>query len=626
MNVEDSDYRALVETAIDYAIFLLDTQGHIRSWNLGAERIKGYRPEDIIGQHFSVFYPKEQIDSGWPAYELEKAIEVGRFEDEGWRLRKDGSRFWANIIITKLVDANGEHRGFSKITRDLSDRRQQEELLRQSEERFRLVVESVKDYAIFMLDPEGRVMSWNIGAEKNKGYKAPEIIGQHFSVFYPKESTDPAWPMQKLGRALVDGRFEDEGWRIRKDGSRFWASVIITPVHDGAGRHRGFVKVTRDLTERRKISELQDEGRRITAFLALLGHELRNPLAPVVNAVQLLEMSAADSDAAITSRQIIGRQVRQMTRLVDDLLDVGRITSGRIHLDKAPVKLREVIQEALEAAAPQIQLKQHSVNLRLLDSGLWVNGDRTRLVQVISNLLINAAKFTGPGGKITISLNRSSGLAEISVADNGPGVPPHQLQKIFGLFVQGAQDASRSQGGLGLGLSLVQQLVTLHGGDVSAFSSGKAGDGAEFVVRLPLVTPPVTAVSDSEKLETGSNRLILVADDSVDSATSIQLILKTLGYRTVVAHDGADALKLAQAMQPDALLLDIGLPTLSGLQIAAAVRAHSNTPPLMIAVSGYGLDSDRQASLSAGFAAHLVKPVDLLELTRLLSQNLEGQP
>jgi PAS domain S-box-containing protein len=271
----EEHFGQLVSGVRDYAVFLLDRQGNVQTWNAGAERIKGYRAEDIIGQHFSRFYPKEAVTSGWPAHELSVASVTGRFEDEGWRVRKDGSRFWANVVITALKDEAGEVRGFLKITRDLTDRKQAEEKLRLSEERFRLMVESVKDYAIFMLDPQGRVATWNAGAERIKGYTADDIIGQHFSKFYPKEAVERGWPDEELRRAAADGRVEDEGWRVRKDGSRFWANVVITALRDESGALRGFGKVTRDLTERRRAEEqarrlAQEEAARKAAEEAAL--------------------------------------------------------------------------------------------------------------------------------------------------------------------------------------------------------------------------------------------------------------------------------------------------------------------------------------------------------------------
>ncbi len=255
MRRREEHFGQLVAGVRDYAIFLLDRDGNVATWNTGAERIKGYRADEIVGRHFSAFYPKAAVASGWPAHELAVADATGRFEDEGWRVRKDGSRFWANVVITALRDEAGRVRGYLKITRDLTDRKQAEEKLRLSEERFRLMVEGVKDYAIFMLDPEGRVATWNAGAERIKGYSAEEIIGRHFSAFYPEEAVARGWPDHELRRASAEGRFEDEGWRLRKDGSKFWANVVITALRDEHGVLRGYSKVTRDLTERKEAEE-----------------------------------------------------------------------------------------------------------------------------------------------------------------------------------------------------------------------------------------------------------------------------------------------------------------------------------------------------------------------------------
>ncbi len=489
--VSDSDFRLLVEAVGDYGIFLLDPDGNVRTWNRGAELLKGYARDEILGQHFSVFYPQDKRDEDWPGRELVEAKRVGRFEDEGWRVRKDGSRFWANVVITTLWDADGTHRGFAKVTRDLSDRRAQEELLRQSEERFRLMVEGVRDYAIFMLDPEGRIVSWNLGAQLNKGYTAEEVIGRHFSMFYPDDKRQAGWPQHELKVAMRDGRFEDNGWRVRKDGSRFWANVVITTLYDEKGAHRGFAKVTRDLTDARRIGALEEQSRQLTQFLAVLGHELRNPLAPIVNMVDIMARSSVPEGPMRVGLGILERQVAQLRRLVDDLTDVGRITSGKIVIHKQPVRLQDVLEEAVEATRPHIEQKQHALSLQEDDTPLWVEGDRARLVQVVSNLLHNAAKFTPPGGEVVLSLSSEGDNALVSVRDNGPGIAPDEVNYVFRLFAQGGTDiASRMHGGLGVGLSLVHQLVQDHGGEVSAFSTGKAGDGAEFIVSLPLIATP----------------------------------------------------------------------------------------------------------------------------------------
>ena len=494
--LSDADFRLLVDAVGDYGIFMLDPGGHVRSWNRGARLLKGYAEAEILGRHFSVFYPQDKRDIGWPQRELEETLRLGRFEDEGWRIRKDGSRFWANVVITALRNADGTHRGFAKVTRDLSERRQGEELLRQSEERFRLMVEGIHDYAIFMLDPYGRVASWNLGAQVNTGYLAEEVVGLHFSIFYPADRRDARWPEHELECALRDGRFEDEGWRVRKDGSQFWANVVITAVFDDLGTHRGFAKVTRDLTESRRMDALVEQGRQLTQFLAILGHELRNPLAPISTMVSVMSQMSLPEGPLRSGVEVLERQVAQLRRLVDDLLDIGRITSGKILIQRQPTQLQDVLTHAVEATRPAMLKKGHALAVQLDATPLWVEGDSARLVQVVSNLLHNAAKFTPPGGQVTMSLARDGENARISVRDNGPGIKPKDLGYVFRLFAQGADhlddlhEGGLHQGGLGVGLSLVRQLVTDHGGNVSVFSSGQPGQGAEFVVELPVLPAP----------------------------------------------------------------------------------------------------------------------------------------
>jgi PAS domain S-box-containing protein len=612
-------YRLMVDAVTDYAIFLLDPEGRIVTWNAGARLMKGYEPDEIIGRHISVFYSQEQVDNGWPDYELRTARTQGRFEDEGWRVRKDGSRFWANIIITRLLDQTGAFLGFSKITRDLTERRRHEELLRHSEERFRLLVDNVVDYAIFMLDPGGHVASWNSGAELNKGYKADEIIGRHFSVFYPPDVVAAGWPERELEIALQQGRIEDEGWRIRKDGSRFWASVVITALRDSAGVHRGFAKVTRDLTEKRKITALEDEGRRITNFLAMLGHELRNPLAPISNALAVIGMESTGPAQLQELHDIIARQTRQMSRLIDDLLDVSRIISGKVQLKMEPQSLRDAATSAVESVAPLMQQKSHTMTLEVA-AELWVAGDHARLVQIMVNLLTNAAKFTPAGGQIALRISRRGAHAEISVVDNGPGIASEMLPHLFKLFFQGEQDISRAHGGLGLGLSLVRELVKMHGGEISVFSAAQLRAGSEFVVQLPSISTPVAAAAAVPPPVVGRGQRILVVDDNRDAANTMALLLEVLGYVAETIYDGDRVLEAMRTCRPDLVLLDIGLPGASGLEVARQIAAELDAPPPLIAVTGYGQDKDRAASLEAGFRAHLTKPVTLADLTELLEQ------
>lgn len=621
LGIEDP-YRQLVESTRDYAIFLLDRRGHILTWNAGAERIKGYTAPEILGHHFSRFYTEDAVARRWPEHELAVAAKQGRFEDEGWRVRKDGGRFWANVVITALRDPAGEVRGFSKIARDLSERRRAEESLRHSEERFRLLVEAVKDYAIFMLDTDGRVVSWNAGAERIKGYAAHEIIGKHFSVFYPEDARRKKWPEQELALARERGRFEDEGPRLRKDGTTFWANVVIAAVFERDGTLRGFAKVTRDLTDRRRVEALEDASRKTNEFLAMLAHELRNPLAPMANALKLLARVPTNDPTELWVREVLERQTGQMSRLVDDLLDVSRVTRSAMVLDRKPLDARKSLRNALDAARQWIEEGRHRLTLAIADERLDVDGDEVRLNQVFQNLLHNAAKYTPQGGEIRVTARREGDEAVISVRDSGVGMTPELIESAFQIFKQGSQSLDRPHGGLGVGLTLVQRLVHLHGGSVQARSEGP-GKGAEFTVRLPLRAEPAiidaTSLSKEEGRHTGTPRRVLVVDDNQDAAHALRLLLQTEGHDVMVAADGAAGLALAREHRPDVVLLDIGLPTLNGYEIATRIRADPALKgTVLVAVTGYGQMHDRARASASGFDHHLVKPVEFRALQELL--------
>jgi PAS domain S-box-containing protein len=329
----DDGYRLLVQGVRDYAIFMLDTDGNILSWNAGAERIKGYQPDEIIGKHFSVFYPDEDNAAGKPARELAQAVADGRVEDEGWRLRKDGTRFWANVVITALHDDTGTLRGFGKVTRDITGRRAADERLRASEERFRLLVQGVRDYAIFMLDTGGNIVSWNAGAERIKGYQADEIIGKHFSVFYPDEDNAAGKPAWELAKAIEDGSLEDEGWRLRKDGTRFWANVVITALHDDTGTLRGFGKVTRDMTERRTAERALIERRRLLTHLVEAQELERRRIAWDVHDDSIQAMVAAGMRLQLLAGKLPAEHKESVVQLEDAVRGaVGRLRNLVVHL------------------------------------------------------------------------------------------------------------------------------------------------------------------------------------------------------------------------------------------------------------------------------------------------------
>jgi PAS domain S-box-containing protein len=607
-------FRLLVDAVQDYGIFMLDTEGVVVSWNSGAQRIKQYRPDEVIGRHFSLFYLPEAVQARWPDEELRRAARDGRFEEEGWRLRKDGTRFWANVVITALRDQNDALTGYGKVTRDLSERRLHEEALRESEQRFRLLVEGVRDYAIFMLSPEGILESWNNGAQLIKGFSAHEVIGRHFSMFYRQEDLDTGLPARELETALSHGRAEEEGWRVRRDGSVFWANVVIAPIYDAARQLRGFAKVTRDMTERRRLHELESSSKRMSEFLAMLAHELRNPLAPIRNAVTILQLEPSPSPMVRSSRDMIDRQLSHMTRLVDDLLDVGRLTTGKIRFKAEQVAYAQVVARSVEAVRPLIDARRHQLSLDMPDSGLRVQGDATRLAQVLQNLLTNAAKYTPEGGRIELKVWQEGSQLHTSVRDNGAGLSAQALTQIFELFSQGDAQTAARESGLGIGLTLARSLVEMHGGVLSAASAGP-GQGSTFSFFLP----NAGTAGQGETSEAPPAPLVLVVDDNRDAANSLAEILRLMEFQVKVAYDGPAALALARECLPRLVVLDIGMPDMNGYEVLDGLRAlPGGRSVTAAALTGFGTDEDKSRALGAGFDVHLTKPLDFAALQEFL--------
>lgn len=489
-------YRLLVDSVLDYAIFALDPAGHILSWNAGARRLKGYRPEEIIGKHFTIFYPPEDVARGKTTIELQIATRAGRVEDEGWRIRKDGTRFWANVVITALRDHNGTLVGFAKVTRDLTERRSAEEALRLSEERFRTLVQGVRDYAIFMLDPQGRVASWNDGAERIKGYTAGEIIGRHFSTFYPSADVAAGKTKMELEVAVREGKYEEEGWRVRKDGSCFWANVLITALRDTGGHLVGFAKVTRDLTERkaaqereiadaRRITEVETASRTKSEFLAAMSHELRTPINATLGYTDLLEMEIA---GPVTEQQqeylmrIRGSQ-QHLLRIITDLLNYSRIEAGQVEYEATPVSLHEAVEAVLAMVEPMALAKGIRLKHGPCPEGVVALADMGKTEQIVLNLLSNAVKFTPPGGRVTTGCGMLDGKPCVTVSDTGPGIPPEQQHSIFQPFVQLGRSLTSGHEGTGLGLAISRDLARAMGGEITVQSG--PGEGATFILTLP---------------------------------------------------------------------------------------------------------------------------------------------
>jgi PAS domain S-box-containing protein len=615
----DDIYRLLVEQTKDYAVFALDAKGNVRTWNLGAERLKGFRAQDIIGKHFSTFYTKEDVARDWPARELQMALAEGRFEDEGWRVRKDGSRFWANVVITALRDEDGKLIGFSKITRDITGRRMHEEALRQSEERFRLLVESVTDYAVYMLDLDGAITSWNTGAQRITGYRRDEVLGAHFSRFYLEEER-ATLPWEQLAVARRTSRVETEGWRVRKNGERFWARVVITALHERDDRLRGFAHITQDLSDRRHIQSLEQAARNVGDFIAVLAHELRNPLAPIRNAAQLMARLPADHPSQAAMREMIERQTGQLTRIVDDILDMARITKGVIAIERVAVDLDRMLDTAIETAQPQIEDRKHRLTVDRRAPGVMINGDAHRITQVLVNLLSNAVRYTPVGGDIAIVVDREDNAVTIRVRDNGRGIEPELKERIFDMFVRGRHAKSdKNNSGLGVGLALARKIVELHGGAIDVVSEG-TGKGSEFIVRLPVAPAREDPVPISLPPKATTPRRVLLVDDNRDAAAALELVLKEMGHRTLVVHGGAEALEKIHTNDVDCVFLDLGMPGIDGYEVARRVRANKALrQPRLIALTGWGQEDDRRQTRDAGFDAHLVKPVSSDDIARALA-------
>ena len=489
-------YKLLVDSVQDYAVFAIDPAGRVLTWNAGAQRLKGYARDEILGRHFSTFYPPADIAAGKPQRELADAIQNGVVEDEGWRIRKDGTRFWANVVITALRDSSGTLVGFAKVTRDLTERRRAEEALRESEERFRLLVSSVRDYAIFMLDPQGRVVSWNEGAERINGYTADEIIGRHFSAFYPAADVASGKTKWELEIAAKDGKYEEEGWRVRKDGSSFWASVLITAVRNHQGKLIGFAKVTRDLTERRaaqervladarRIAQAEAESRTKSEFLTSLSHELRTPINATLGYTDLMEVGVA---GAVSDQQrdylarIRGSQ-QHLLRIINDLLNYSRIEAGQVDYEMAPTPLHDMVNNVLPMVEPQAVTKGVAIVHGPCIEGLVSMTDQTKAEQIVLNLLSNAVKFTPSGGRVTIGCGVRDSQVVITVSDTGPGIPKEYQEAIFEPFVQVGRSLTSGHEGTGLGLAISRDLARAMGGDLTVVS--EPGQGATFTLMLP---------------------------------------------------------------------------------------------------------------------------------------------
>jgi PAS domain S-box-containing protein len=480
-------YEALVQNVQDYAIFMVDAEGIITRWTEGAKRVKGYSQQEVLGRHIAMFYPSDELAAGQPFQELQEAAMFGRSEREGWRLRKGGKRFLVNEIATAIWDSQQNLLGFAKISRDITEHKKAEQVLRETRRQLQIVMESISDHAIITSDTHNIITGWNPGAQHMFGYPAEEAMGQSGALIFTKEDLESHEPEKETRTARLHGRAIDERYHVRKDGSQLYVSGVMSPLYDAGGELMGYVKVARDLTERKRMEQaLKEADSRKDEFMAMLGHELRNPLAPVQNTLQILKITHGTDEALSSSLELMSRQVSHMVRLVNDLLDMTRILKGKVNLKPERIDLVSVVRRAVEMSQPLFPEGSRSLTVSLPDMPVYVNGDITRIIQVVSNLLNNGAKYTNPGGQVHLKLRLLGSEAILSVKDDGIGIAGENLKNVFESFVQIGATIDRSQGGLGLGLSMVKQLVELHGGKVHVFSKG-LGHGSEFIIYLPLV-------------------------------------------------------------------------------------------------------------------------------------------
>ncbi len=605
-------YRLLVDAITDYAIYLLDTEGRISSWNPGAQRFKGYTESEILGEHFSRFYTPEDLATGIPAKALSTAEAEGRFEAEGWRVRKDGERFWAHVVIDAIRDQHGQLLGFAKITRDLSERKVAEEVLKRSEEQFRLLVQGVTDYAIYMLDPEGKVSSWNAGAQRIKGYQPEEIIGQHFSRFYTDEDRADELPRKALEIAAKEGRFEKEGWRLRKDGTRFWANVIIDAIHLEDGTLIGFAKITRDITEKRQAEQALEQAQQelfqaqkmeAVGQLGGLAHDFNNILMAILGSLEIARKRALEGQNVVELIDNAIAGAKRGASLTQRLLAFSRKQDLKLETVDAPGLVREMADLLQRSIGPSIEISM-TFPLSLPP----VVSDPNQLESALLNLVVNARDAMPEGGTIAISARKHSLKPKqipdlptgdyvcLAVKDEGEGMDSETLEKATTPFF-----TTKGIGkGTGLGLPMVQGLMAQSGGRLVMKSTAGQGTTAELWLPVaPAGTVPEPVEQIPAQTQLSPLTVMAVDDDSLVLMNTV-LMLEELGHTVLEANSGKDAIRLLdQGPLPEILITDHAMPQMTGTELAKQVGAKYPGVKVVLA-TGY-------AELPGGEGADLIR-------------------
>jgi len=635
----------------NFSSIATDAKGVIQVFNVGAERMLGYAATDVLNKitPAEISDPQEVIARAaalslelgtpiTPGFEA-LAFKASRGIEDIYELtyiRKDGTRFPAVVSVTALRDDRQAVIGYLLIGTDNSARKHAEEKLRWTEGSFRLMVESVSDYAIVMLDPEGRVASWNTGAQRIKGYHADEILGRHFSTFYQPDDVARGKPQRDLEQAASSGRHEDEGWRIRKDGSLFWANIVFTAIRDQSGNLRGFAKLTRDLTERNKVEATLKNARAIAEkanlaksdFLSSMSHELRSPLNAILGFAQLME---SDSPAPTPAQ---GESIIQilnagwyLLELINEILDLATIESGKLSMSLEPVSLNELLLECHSMIEPLAQRRGITMTFPRSDSVYTVHADRTRIKQVLINLLSNAIKYNTPKGSVALdcSANTASGRVRITVTDTGAGLPPEKLAQLFQPFNRLGQEVNGEEG-TGIGLVVSKRLVELMDGNIGVEST--IGTGSVFWVELlstaPLVLPAaeekIVAAESVAAAPDGLRTLLYVEDNPANLQLVERLIARRNDVRLLSAVDGNRGVELARTVLPDVILMDINLPGISGIEALKILREGKTTAHIpIVALSANAMPRDIQRGMDAGFFRYLTKPIKVSEFMETLN-------
>ncbi|HEX2725788.1 MAG TPA: PAS domain S-box protein [Beijerinckiaceae bacterium] len=635
-STSEGRFELLVSAITDYAIYMLDPTGIVTSWNAGAQRFKGYEAPEIIGQHFSRFYTEGDREAGLPKHVLETAATEGRYENEGWRVRKDGTRFWAHVIVDAIRDPAGRLVGFAKITRDLTERKFAADALKRSEEQFRLLVNGVTDYALYMLDPQGRITSWNSGAERIKGYRADEIVGEHFSRFYAAEDRARGEPQRGLDIAIREGRFEKAGWRVRKDGTRFWANIVIDAIRDEAGELIGFAKITRDITERKEAERSLEQARealfqsqKMEAVGQLTGgiaHDFNNLLTAVLGSLELLRKRVPDDPKVLRLLDNAMQGAQRGASLTQRMLAFAR----RQALKTEPVDVPALVRGMSE-------LLQHSLGSSVRIETRFplvlnmVCADENQLELALLNLAVNARDAMPDGGTIIIAARQESittGHATrlppghyvcLSITDTGEGMDEPTLARAMEPFF-----TTKGIGkGTGLGLSMVHGVTEQSGGRFVLKS--RKGEGTTAELWLPVAEVEGEQGADDKPAAESPHAVrplvVLAVDDDNLVLLNTAALVEELGHTVLEASSAREALALLQhEKHVDLVITDQIMPQTTGLQLAERIRAEWPNLPIILATGFAELPADADPTLH-----RLDKPFGQKELAQAITAAMEAE-